>query len=210
MKKAKKNAPSATEPKPESVKEPEPPVLEAAVQKQEVPVEAAAEKPIVVSAPLKNILTRINSLKPSELAIINQFGLPIKDFAEWMFMMEQALGKVANLTEKGIAEELYKKTMEQRQQIQQQQPAASTGNVGGGGLGQIGTIISVMKEAGIVGGGGSSELMNKYMEALITRNMNEMVESTTFDKIMREYFVKKMSKELGEPLVGPAVAGAKP
>jgi hypothetical protein len=110
-------------------------------------------------------------------------------------------------TEKGIADELIKRAEEKQKQFaQQQQQAASSGKEGGGGIG-MGDIIKVVDK--VMSSESSNPLMNKYMDALITRNMNEMVESTTFDKIMREYFVKKMSKELGEPLMS-AGAGAKP
>ena len=188
MKKAKKNVPSVTEPKPENVKEPEAAVPEAAVPKQEVPPQVATEKPVVVSAPLKNILTRINSLKPNELAIINQFGLPIKDFADWMFMMEQTLRQVPSVTEKGIAEELYKKSMEQRQQTAPGAP--STGNAGAGGLGTILQLLGPM-----LGGGGSNAMQDRIM--------NMALESMGLGNALVKAIIIKTAPELATQLLPP-------
>ena len=190
MKKAKKNVPSVTEPKPESVKEPEAAVPEVAVPKQEVPPQVAAEKSVIVSAPLKNILTRINSLTKDDLALINKFGLPIKDFADWMFMMEQTLRQVPSVTEKGIAEELKKSLMAD---TQTQQAQRSSGNVGGGG-----TVDLILKAIDKVSSGGGStvlqEKMESFMGKVLDNALDKMNHPSRFETLLDEELAKSKAK----------------
>lgn len=133
-------------------------------------------------------------------------GVPVKGLLLWARGMEvkqdaiiETLKKVPSVTEKGIAEELYKKTMEQRQQ-QGGIPPTPTGNTGGGGLGSIGTILELAKAAGI-GGGGSSEMQDKIM--------NMALESMGLGNALVKAIILKTAPELATQLL-PPLAGVKP
>jgi hypothetical protein len=93
--------------------------------------------------------------------------------------------------------------------LKRQKEAAEQMQQGGearkGGGTSIGDLISLAKEAGLVGGGGSNPIMEKFMNAMIEKTMSDMVRSSAFDDVYREYMVKKMAKELGEPLAMKAV-----
>lgn len=167
-------------------------IPEVPAQKQEVPAEAAAEKPVAVSAPLKNILARINKLTEDDLALINKFGLPIKDFAEWMFMMEQTLRNVGNITEEGIADKLFKKAQAERPQ-QQQTAGASSGNQGGG-MGNIGSILQLLTQSGILGAGGGSNVIQEKI-------MDMSLESLGLGNALMKAMINRIAPEIATQLI---------
>lgn len=190
VKKKKENVPTVeAQSITEKAKPEKPDLSEVPVEKQEVPPPAPTEKPIVVSAPLKNILTKLNSLKPEEQAILNQFGaLPLlEDFAIWMFMVEKTLGKVGNITEKGVAEELFKKAQEQRTP-QQNQTSALTGNQGGGI--NLGTILELLKQYGGIGGG------DAFSQAIQQEMMSTAIENMRLGNAMLRGMVTKTFPEM--------------
>ena len=204
--KKKKSVPSVMEQKPESVEE---------VKPQPEPVQVVTQEaaPTIDAKEVSQKLIEIPEIDSDTKRMLAKAGVDwgsITQAFEKVNIWAESVDARFNIilqkmpTEKGIADELVKRSMEERQKQAASNPAASSGKEGGGGGGGMGQIFNILDK--VMGSSSSNPLMDKYVEALITRNMNEMVESTTFDKIMREYFVKKMSKELGEPLLG---AGAK-
>lgn len=202
MRKSVKDAVYVEKKKKKSVPVAEAPTIteESKAPGENVPEEPAKE----VTFPSINDLVR--NVSKDKLEAAQAMGIPIGELLLWAKGVEvkqdaiiEALKKVPTITEKGIAEELYKKSMEQRQQTA---PAASTGNVGGGAPQGIGALMPLLSQLGpLLGQGGSTELQDKIM--------NMALESMGLGNALVKAIIIKTAPELATQLL-PPLAGAKP
>lgn len=99
-------------------------------------------------------------------------------------------------TEKGIAEELVKRSMEERQKLAQAAPPVSTGNARAAAPQDLGGLLQLIGP--LLGGGGSSEMQDKIM--------NMAIESMGLGNALVKAIILKTAPELATQLL-PKPAG---
>ena len=84
----------------------------------------------------------------------------------------------------------------QRKAMAQGTPQVPQQAMGGGG----GQALLMQLLSAVGGGGASHPMMDKFVNAVVESSIRRTIESESFDRVFREYMVKKMAKEIGEPL----------
>lgn len=80
------------------------------------------------------------------------------------------------------------------EKIEAMPQSSQQGTKGGGGI-NLETLLPKL-----LGGSEPNPMMEKFFNAIIESSIRRTVESESFDRVFREYMVKKMAKEIGEPL----------
>lgn len=199
--KKKKNVPSVTEPKQENVKE---------VKFEPVHVEVAPkeEAPIVDAKEVPQKLIEVPQIDEDTKRMLAKAGMnwdSVTQAFERVNIWAESVDARFNIilqkmpTEKGIADELVKRSLEERQKQMQQQPGtpASTGNTGAG-AGGLGNILQMIQP--FLGGGGSSEMQDKIM--------NMALESMGLGNALVKAIIIKTAPELAAQLIPPIVPKA--
>lgn len=183
----KKTVQSAKEEKPTN--EPSPVVPETVAQEQTQSPDAANAVPTV-----KSILSKVD---PKKLEIAEEMGIPFRDLLSWAQSVENTqkiiIESLKSLpSEDGIANKLTEKLMAAAQKQREDMMKEAQGGGGptkksGGGLGDL---YQFAKEAGIVGGGGSSD--SSFFAELGKTWMTRKMASEDFGEFMSREMFKKI------------------
>jgi alanyl-tRNA synthetase len=183
----KKSASNVTEQKPESEIKPEPAQDVPQEQKQDANVENAVPS-------IKDILAKVDR---SKLKLAEEMGIPLTDLLKWMMHVEntqnaviQALQKMP--TNEGIAQEIHKRMMEGASQVNAQLTGAGA-KAGQGG--DLGSLVRVLKEVGIGGGGGDSDFFtvigkNYIAKKLASEDLSDFMAREMWKRIMPDAIAK--------------------
>lgn len=194
-KKTKKNVQSVKEQKLEGVKAAETaetPVPAGVLSQtsQTASPEPGGKKETVSAVPIDIKTLPLGKIKEAE----GMIGFPLADVLkktiDWMGTVEERLKLIEETLPQKI-QDSFKKVIADVQKEQQTQPAASTGNVGGGGLGSLLQFLPSV----LGSGGGSSAMQDKILDMA--------VESMGLGNALVRAIIVKTAPEMAATLLKP-------